>query len=259
MIVPMPQPVPPIPPTGNYLLAALPPSELKRVTAGALYEELAAGEAVHRANERHLAAHFPVRGLLRVMALMPDGESVQVAAVGRRGVVGISPLLGVPASPFDVIAGDGSAAYRVPIESVLWSMRRDSEVTAVLLRYVQSRIVALAQGSACHRMHALDQRVARWLLETSDELESDTVKTTHEFMADLLGVQRPRLTEALERLRKRGISTPVRGVIVISDREILEHSACSCYGLLRTYASGIVDAGFGALNRPSLLSGRHHR
>ena len=78
-------------------------------------------------------------------------------------------------------------------------------------------------------------------------------------MADLLDVQRPRLTEALERLRKRGISTPVRGVIVISDREILEHSACSCYGLLRTYASGIVDAGFGALNRPSLLSGRHHR
>lgn len=243
MIVPMPQSVPPIPPTANHLLADFPPSELERVTAGALYEELAAGEMVHRATEPHLTAHFPVRGLLRVMALMPDGESVQVAAVGRRGVVGIPPLLGVPASPFDVVAGDGSAAYRVPIESVLWSMRRDSEVTAVLLRYVQSRIVALAQGSACHRMHTLDQRVARWLLETSDELENETVQATHEFMADLLGVHRPRLTEALERLRKRGISTPERGMIVVSDRERLEGSACSCYRLLRTYASGIVDAG----------------
>lgn len=243
MIVPMPQSVPPVPPTVNHLLAALPPTELERVTAGARYEELAAGEAVHRANEPHLAALFPVRGLLRVMALMPDGESVQVAAVGRRGVVGISRLLGVPASPFDVVAGDGSAAYRVPIESVLWSMRRDSEVTAVLLRYVQSRIVALAQGSACHRMHSLDQRAARWLLETSDELDSEIVQTTHEFMADLLGVQRPRLSEALERLRKRGTSSPERGMIVVSDRELLERSACSCYWLLRTYASGIVDAG----------------
>ena len=58
----------------------------------------------------------------------------------------------------------------------------------------------------------------------------------------LLGVQRPRLTEALDRLRKRGISTPERGMIVVSNRELLERSACSCYRLLRTYASGIVDA-----------------
>lgn len=242
MIVQMSPTDPPIPPTANHLLAALPRTELERVTADAQYEQLAAGEVIHRADEPHFAAHFPVRGLLRVMALMPEGESVQVAAVGRRGVVGISPLLGVPASPFDMIAGDATAAYRVPIASVLWSMRSSPAVEAVLLRYVQSRIVALAQGSACHRMHTLDQRAARWLLETSDELESGVVRTTQEFMADLLGVQRPRLSEALERLRDRGISTPARGMIVIADRDQLERSACSCYTLLRTYASGIVDA-----------------
>jgi CRP-like cAMP-binding protein len=172
---------------------------------------------------------------------------VQVAAVGRRGVIGISPLLGVQASPFDVVAGYASAAYRVPIESVLWSMRRDPAVTAVLLRYVQSRIVVLSQGSACHRMHTLDQRTARWLLETSDELDGAAIQTTHGFMADLLGVQRPRLSEALDRLRTQGISTPARGMIVVSDHERLERVACSCYELLRTYARDIVDAEIPAL------------
>jgi hypothetical protein len=64
-------------------------------------------------------------------------------------------------------------------------------------------------------VHEIQQRTAKWLLETHDRVEGDEFQLTQEFLADMLGV------------------TYRRGTVVVLDRPRLEESSCECYAVVR--------------------------
>ena len=101
-----------------------------------------------------------------------------------------------------------------------------------MLRYTLSLVTQISQGSACNRLHPIEARCARWLLQTHDRVDGDSFPLTHEFLAQMLGVTRPSVTIAAGILQKAGLIHYVRGVVDILDRPRLERAACECYAII---------------------------
>src|SRR5258707_14405823 len=103
----------------------------------------------------------------------------------------------------------------------------------MLLRYPQAVLIGVAQSAACNRLHVLEERCARWLLACHDRAEADSFPMTQEFLALMLGVQRPGVTLAARSLREHGMITYNHGTISVLDRRGMETAACECNCVIR--------------------------
>ena len=98
----------------------------------------------------------------------------------------------------------------------------------------QGHILAQAQQSAaCHALHTVEARLCRWLLQSQDVVESETVELTHEFLSHMLGVQRTAVSLNASALQKAGLIAYSRGAISILDRVGLQRRSCECYAATR--------------------------
>jgi CRP-like cAMP-binding protein len=93
----------------------------------------------------------------------------------------------------------------------------------------------IAQTAACNRLHNIEQRLARWLLIAQDRVNSETVSITHEFLAIMLGTDRPSVTLAAGILQRKEIIRYTRGTVEILNRKKLEQFACECYAIIKQY------------------------
>jgi hypothetical protein len=56
---------------------------------------------------------------------------------------------------------------------------------------------------------------------------------THDLIANMLGVRRESITEAVHKLHIAGIIVTSRGHITVLDRAALEKITCECYAMIR--------------------------
>ena len=105
----------------------------------------------------------------------------------------------------------------------------------MLSRYAAVRGMQVAQTAACNRLHDIGQRLARWLLMTQDRVDSGSLHITHDFLATMLGTDRPSVTAAAGTLQRKKLIKYARGAVEIVNRKKLENSACECYGIIRQY------------------------
>jgi CRP-like cAMP-binding protein len=114
---------------------------------------------------------------------------------------------------------------------------------ALLMRYAQAFLNQIAQNSTCNRLHPVDERCARWLLQTQDRMDGETsFPLTQEFLAQMLGVRRPTVSIAAGMLQQAGLIQYVRGRMRVLDRERLEAASCECYGIIRREYERLVGA-----------------
>src|SRR5476651_2881468 len=101
--------------------------------------------------------------------------------------------------------------------------RRDFSESAALRRelflFTHLLMIQIAQTAACNRYHVVTQRMARWLLMTRDRVNSNEFRITQQFLALMLGVRRPGVTQAMSGLRERKLIVYRRGTITILDHE----------------------------------------
>jgi Mn-dependent DtxR family transcriptional regulator len=64
-----------------------------------------------------------------------------------------------------------------------------------------------------------------------DRTQGNKLPITHEFLALMLGVRRPSVTEAVQELAKQGVLANQRGLLIILDRKTIEKIAGSFYGV----------------------------
>ena len=70
---------------------------------------------------------------------------------------------------------------------------------------------------------------------TQDRVDSAALPITHDFLATMLGTDRPSVSLAAGALQKKGFIEYTRGAVTIVNRKNLEDSVCECYGVIRGY------------------------
>jgi hypothetical protein len=99
------------------------------------------------------------------------------------------------------------------------------------------------QTAACNALHDIASRMSRWLLQTSDKIEDDTIPFTRDFLGKMLGVHRGTISLVATQFEVAGLIHTHRGKIELLDKKGLKNEACACYELRQC-------CGFG--NRPDV-------
>ena len=73
----------------NQLLASLPADDYQRVSSELTWRPLKVRQVLHKHGEPLAEVYFPGRSVCSVTNVMEDGSVVEVATVGREGLVGI--------------------------------------------------------------------------------------------------------------------------------------------------------------------------
>ena len=176
---------------------------------------------------------FPVTALASLVTVLEDGSTVEGGSVGREGMVGIPIILDADTTPIETVIQVPGRAIRVRADVLMERFEKSRAVRLLLHRYVHSLFNIASQSAACNRKHQVEERFARWLLMSSDGIASNDVAITHEYLATMLGVRRPGVTDAALKLQEQGLINYRRGGTTILDRPGLEQVACECYRVVK--------------------------
>ncbi len=198
--------------------------------------ELGVPDMLAKQGESFTHAWFPETCVISLVNQMEDGSAVEVGTIGNEGFVGLPAYLQADASESNTFCQVPGSVLRLPIEDLIEAAAESQELRKLLGRYTQSYLTQVAQSAACNRVHAIEERCARWLLMTHDRAGgASEFPLKQEFLAYMLGVRRAGVTLAAGRLQERGCIRYRRGVIRVVDREGLEKAACECYGIVRRH------------------------
>jgi CRP-like cAMP-binding protein len=236
--------VPPVrpPPTGppmNRLLAGLPPADLRRLLPVLQTIPLVHKQVLLKRGEPIRHVFFPNDGVCSVTAMMKDGTAVEVATVGREGMLGINAFFGGNAMPGESMVQVPSAhlapmtAERMTIAAFQRELLARGALHECISRYSQGMIALMMQSTACMALHSVPQRCCRWLLMTHDRIRSDEFILSQEFLAMMLGASRPTVTLVALSLQQAGLIRYTHARLTILDRKGLEATSCECYDSIR--------------------------
>jgi CRP-like cAMP-binding protein len=215
----------------NLLLAALPPADRDRLLQTTIDTvTLTLKEMLHTPGQPIQYVYFPGGGFCSIVTVLEDGSMVEVATVGREGLVGIHAMAdGNPPVSAAMVQGGAPFCYRMTTEAFRDEMNRRGDFCDVVTRYSNALFYLIMQSTACNAVHTVEQRLARWLLMAQDHMEASEFSLTQEFAAMMLGATRPTVTVVAGTLQRAGLITYHRGLVRIVNREKLEDASCECY------------------------------
>ncbi len=218
----------------NFLLGALPNADYRAILADLELIEVEAKQTMYNPEGRITHVYFPVSSVFSLLvAQRGEVTKVEVATIGREGMLGLPAFLGGSKSSLVVVCQIAGLTSRLPVvrfESLLTEVRSLEER---LRRFTDTMLLQLARNLACNRLHDTEQRASKWLLMTDDRVGRNGFALTQEFLGQMLGVGRPTASLTASALQQAGLIRYSRGVITVTDRDGLETQACGCYRLMR--------------------------
>ena len=216
----------------NAILSQLPEEEYAALAKHMLAVDLPLGKRLSEPNQPIEYIYFLNSGLISTDAMTKEGESVEVGVIGREGFSGLPALLNQPQmSHMVVIQGIGDG-FRIRSAIVREEFLKGGMLQKLVHSFAYLQLVQMTQSVLCNRLHQVEARLARWLLTSADRTESDTLNLTHEFLAQMLGVQRSTVTVAAGDLQRAGLINYSRGRVEVLDRKQLTGLTCECYGIV---------------------------
>jgi CRP-like cAMP-binding protein len=213
----------------NRILAAVPREEFDGFFASLRPVSLTLKQVLHEVGSPLDCVYFVEQGVASVLTSMANGSTIEVAMIGREGVVGVAALLGGEASTQHVVVQVPGTALQMNAGKCKEAFEGSAAFRAAVLRFIRGLLDVSAQTAACNRLHSIEQRCARWFLMARDRMDGDVLPMTHEFLASMLGVRRAGVTETVGELHRSGLVRNHRGEVTIVDRDGLEAAACECY------------------------------
>ncbi len=188
----------------NHLLAALPSREWEHLQPHLELVTLDLRTVLHEVGEPIPYAYFPAGAVLSLISPGNDGgDGVEVGLVGREGMAGLAIFFGAETAPFRCVVQVPGDAYCLEAAAFHRRVGRDSTLHGLLLRYAHALLSQVGQSAVCNALHALEQRMCRWLLAVHGRVGADQFPLTHQFLAAMLGVRRATVTVAARALRPR--------------------------------------------------------
>lgn len=217
----------------NKLLAAMPRLEFERLRPHLELVQLPHGRVLAEAGDRVRHTYFMTSGMVSLLAITKDGQTVEVAIVGRDGAVGMSSILRKQTTWLRAKVQIAAVAWRISAEALRAEIKHCNSLHELLGCYTHTLVTQIAQSVACNLFHTTEQRLARWLLLAHDCAGEDSFGLTHEDISGMLGVSRSGVSTAAGALQRGGMIGYMRGRINILDRRKLEGAACECYQVIR--------------------------
>lgn len=217
---------------GNAILAAMPKDEYDRLFSHLEVVQLTRGRIVYNVGDTVRHAYFVLTGVLSLLSVTADGNTVEVAVVGNEGVAGVSTDFSASTSLHQIVVQSAGDAIRLRADHLKEAFRRGGRFQELLLRYTHSLLTQVSQSAACNHFHNTEQRLCRQLLVSCDRVQSATFYLTQEFISQMLGAPRSGVTAAASTLKGRGLISYSRGKITILDRRGLEAATCECYRMM---------------------------
>jgi len=224
-------------PVHNSILQSISDTEYNLLRKHLEPVDLPQRHILHEAGAKLEFAYFLNDGMASVVVLTSDGRSVEVAIIGREGIVGTPLAVGLSRGPHRIVMQIAGSAVRVKSAVLRETLQSTADLYLIWNRYVLIQGLQIAQIAACNRLHEIEQRLARWLLMCQDRVETETLLVTHEFLAQMLGTGRPSVSLAAGILQRGGLIENVRGAVTILDRPGLEAASCECYFVMQRFGA----------------------
>ena len=217
----------------NWLLASLDPADFAALEPHLTVVELTLKQVLYEAGDPIRHAYFPHDAVVSLVNVLEDGNTVEVALFGRGGGLGLlSSLMSREAFGRYVVQMAGTAS-RIAVEPLNEVRNAHPELRQLFASYGEVLLAQTFQILTCNAVHPVEARCCRWILMMHDRAEQDTLSLTHEFLAEMLGVQRSTVSVVTRTLQTAGLIQQGRGSITVTDRAGLEETVCECYGRIQ--------------------------
>lgn len=217
----------------NRILGALPGEEFSRIAPHLAPFKLERDEVIYTSGAAIEHVYLPASGLISLLSITETGSTIEVATVGKEGIVGLPVVLKNRVIPYDVSIRYATEGFKIKAEIFQEEFDKGLSLHNLVLRYLNVMITQISQSSICNRFHTIEQTLSRWLLAIHDQVNSNTLNLTQHVIAQALGVPRTGVTVAAGALQTAGAIRYSRGKIVILDRVQLESHSCECYRIIR--------------------------
>ena len=234
----------------NQLLDALPPASRQRIDPHLEPMVFGLGATVCDAGGLLKHAYFPKGSVLSLLTVLENGDAIETANIGREGAFGLFAAMYSRVSFNRCIVQLEGHMLRCPIELLQHEFQISEQVRNLFVSYSETLLSQVQQTVACNSMHTTEQRICRWLLMMHDRAEGESLPYTHEFLGEILGVNRKSITIAAQAMNAAGLISYHRGTIQVLDRAGLERTSCECYA--------VVKERFDAFLRPPSTAIRSH-
>jgi CRP-like cAMP-binding protein len=224
---------PPTPENENGLLAALPTALKDRLKPNLTRVRLTAGAALYDVGSMVDQAWFITSGMVSLLAVTEGGAAVEVASVGREGLVGLSSLKNQRQTEFRARVLIEGSALLIDRRALRNLNGQGKALLELLSDYTHAMSERIAQEVLCLRFHTTEQRLARWLLLAHSRTAENAFELTHESFVDILGISRSVITVAVGALQAKGGIQNFRGRVMIQNHKKLLSSTCECYRKIR--------------------------
>lgn len=229
----------------NRLLRTLTPRDMQEFQLRPDIVQLRRGTVLFEADESVRRVYFPTSGIVSLANLGENGTSVEMAAIGREGFIGIESLFGGPSASYGAyLVQVAGSALTFETANFREAMQHHANFCAACRNYMRAFLAQLFHNVACNALHGADARCARWLLMAHDRSDGDTFQLTQEFLAEILGLRRATVTVAAQSLQARGLIHYRRGALTVLDRPGLEAAACGCYRSMRSRYEQVLPQAF---------------
>ncbi len=213
----------------NQLLAALPKNEFQKIESSLKLVDLEMDEVLWEMDEKRKQIYFPTTAMICLLYEAEDGTSIEVGMAGRQGMVGVVTFIGDARMAKRAVVQSPGQAYIMKADDVQKYFEEIPDFQDICMCYTQTLIAQISQSAICNRLHSIEQQICRYLLITSDNLQSTTFKMTHARIADVLGVRRESVSVSARLLKGRGLIAYGDGNMELLDRDGLLVAVCECY------------------------------
>ena len=218
----------------NRLLLALPTRDFKRLMPELEQIRCQREQVLMDADSSLHHVFFPDSGVVSVVAVYADGSIIEMATIGREGCTGMQAIFGAKSSSVRLLVQIPGSATKMSRAAFTRAMGSMPSFRVLMYAYVQAFLEQVMVSVACNGAHSLKERLARWLLMMRDRGDDDALPITQNLLADMLGVQRPTITNAARELEDAGLIARGRRQVTILDRQGLTKASCECYQLVRS-------------------------
>src|ERR1700687_4652201 len=218
----------------NRLLLALPSRNLKQLMPELEHIRCQRGQVLMDADSSLNHVFFPDSGVVSVVAVYADGSVIDMSTIGREGCTGVQAVFGAKSSSVQLLVQIPGSAGKMSRAAFIRAMESMPSFRRLMYAYVHAFLEQILVSVACNGAHNLKERLARWLLMMRDRGDDDALPITQNLLAEMLGVQRPTITNAARELEDAGLIERGRRQVTILDRQGLTGESCECYQLVRT-------------------------